>query len=233
MNPLPFANRTAAGRALANKLKHYDHRDDVIVLGLPRGGVPVAYEVAEMIAAPLDVLVVRKLGLPSQKEFAMGAIAHGSVRVIDEEVVQTHKISDQHFEQIARSELQELKRRESLYRGNRPWPNLHDCCVILVDDGLATGATMRAAIEAARREGAKEIVMAVPVASKQKLNELAQWTDEAICLATPTLFTSVGQWYEHFNQTTDEEVQRLLAQARSHRQNGAPQNVNYSSELKI
>lgn len=227
---LPFANCTAAGRALAEKLVHYRNRDDIVVLGLPRGGVPVAYEVAELLCAPLDVMVVRKLGLPAHKEFAMGAIAHGGIRIINEHVIQQHKISDEHFEQVAQSEIQELKRREQLYRGNRPWPDLRDCCAILVDDGLATGSTMRAAIEAARRDGAKEIVMAIPVASPQKLNELAQWTDEAICVAKPEAFSSVGQWYRDFSQTTDDEVQRLLAQARSHRHQGMPEFVNYSPD---
>lgn len=211
-----LTNRRSAGRAIATKLTAYRDKENVIVLGLPRGGIPVAYEVALALNAPLDLLMVRKLGLPRHKEFAMGAIAHGGVRILNDQIIQSYRITDDVIEYVAANELKELRRREHIYRENRPWPDLNHQCVILVDDGLATGASMRAAIEAVRLLHADEVVMAVPVAAKRTLNELAQWTDEAVCLVMPEPFYFVGQWYEEFDQTTDEEVLRLLALARTH-----------------
>jgi putative phosphoribosyl transferase len=224
---LPIADRATAGRALAQRLKHYRNRDDVMVLALPRGGVPVAYEIAMTLNLPLDVMVVRKLGVPRHKEFAMGAIAQGGVRMMNAEVIQAHRVSDEHFEQVAQSELTELKRREHLYRGDQSPLDLHHKNVILVDDGMATGATMRAGIEAARRLGATKIIMAVPVGAIYAINELAQWTDESVWLATPDPFYAVGRWYEKFDQTSDEEVERLLAKVRAHRRGGEPQFIQY------
>lgn len=212
----PLIDRQTAGQALAARLSAYRDKDNVIVMGLPRGGVPVAYEVAVALNAPLDLLMVRKLGLPRHKEFAMGAIAHGGVRILNDEIIQSYRITGDIIEHVAEMELQELQRREQIYRENRPWPELRDHCIILVDDGLATGASMRAAIEAVRLARAEEVVMAVPVAATRTLNELAKWTDETVCLLTPEPFYFVGQWYEEFDQTTDEEVLRLLALARSH-----------------
>lgn len=232
-----LANRSAAGKALAARLTGYRDRENVIVLALPRGGVPVAYEIATALHAPLDVLVVRKLGLPRHKEFAMGAIAHGGVRILNEDIIRSYRITDDVIEHVAENETKELQRREQIYRENRPWPSLRNQCVILVDDGLATGATMRAAIEAVHIEKAEEIVMAVPVAATRTLNELAKWTDETVCLLTPDPFYFVGQWYENFNQTTDEEVVRLLAQARAERAQdqgnkaGIKQTIQYPPQM--
>ena len=232
-----LANRSAAGKALAARPTGYRDRENLIVLGLPRGGVPVAYEVATALHAPLDVLVVRKLGLPRHKEFAMGAIAHGGVRILNEDIIRSYRITDDVIEQVAKNETKELQRREQIYRENRPWPSLRNRCVILVDDGLATGATMRAAIEAVRIEKADDVIMAVPVASTRTLNELAKWTDETVCLLTPDPFYFVGQWYENFEQTTDEEVVRLLAQARAERAQdqgnkaGIKQTIQYPPQM--
>lgn len=223
-----LANRSTAGQALATRLTRYRNNENVIILGLPRGGVPVAYEIALSLHAPLDVLVVRKLGLPRHKEFAMGAIAHGGVRILNEEIIRSYRITDDIIEYVAEIETKELHRREQIYREDRPWPPLRNQCVILVDDGLATGATMRAALEAVRRAGADDVVMAVPVASTRTLKELAQWTDETVCLLTPDPFYFVGQWYENFDQTSDEEVVRLLALARVHHAPaGSKQAVRY------
>ena len=232
-----LANRSAAGKALAARLTGYRDRENLIVLGLPRGGVPVAYEVATALHAPLDVLVVRKLGLPRHKEFAMGAIAHGGVRILNEDIIRSYRITDDVIEHVAKNETKELQRREQIYRENRPWPSLRNRCVILVDDGLATGATMRAAIEAVRIEKADDVIVAVPVASTRTLNELAKWTDETVCLLTPDPFYFVGQWYENFEQTTDEEVVRLLAQARAERAQdqgnkaGIKQTIQYPPQM--
>lgn len=211
-----LTNRRSAGQALAAQLTAYRNRDDVIVMGIPRGGVPVAYEIAMALNAPLDLLMVRKLGLPRHKEFAMGAIAHGGIRILNDEIIQSYRITDEVIEHVAQYEIKELRRREQVYREDRPWPDLHQQCVLLVDDGLATGASMRAAIEAVRLDRANEVVMAVPVAAKRTLNELAKWTDKAVALVTPEPFYFVGQWYEEFEQTTDEEVLRFLALARAH-----------------
>jgi predicted phosphoribosyltransferase len=208
-----FANRTEAGRQLAEKLEKYTGRDDVIVLGLPRGGVPVAYEVAKQLHAPLDVFIVRKLGVPGFEELAAGAIASGGVRVLNEDVVRAIPYADQAIEAVTARETAELERREQIYRKGRPAPELRDRIVILVDDGLATGATMRAAVKALRERGAAKIVVAVPVGPLDTCHELEEQADETICLRTPAFFQAVGQYYEDFSQTSDEDVRELLSQA--------------------
>src|SRR5438876_5967528 len=208
-----FPNRIEAGRQLAEKLEKYAGRDDVIVLGLPRGGVPVANEVATRLRARLDVFIVRKLGVPGFEELAAGAIASGGVRVLNEDVMRAIPHADQAIEAVTTRETTELQRREQIYREGRPAPDLRDRIAILVDDGLATGATMRAAVKALRQRGAAKIVVAVPVGPPDTCEELAQETDEAICLTTPPFFQAVGQYYEDFSQTSDEDVRELLSQA--------------------
>lgn len=206
-----FADRRDAGRQLAGQLGAYAHRDDVTVLALPRGGVPVAAEIARALGAPLDVLVVRKLGLPGQPEYAMGAIASGDVRVLNTQVIQQLAISFPAIDIVTRAELRELHRREKLYRGDRPMPPIAGRQIILVDDGMATGASMRAGVHALRDLHPARIVVAVPVSAAQTCHLLAQDADEVVCGHTPERFRSVGQWYETFDQTTDDEVRRLLA----------------------
>jgi predicted phosphoribosyltransferase len=208
-----FPNRAEAGRQLAEKLESYIGRDNVIVLGLPRGGVPVAYEVAKRLRAPLDVFIVRKLGVPGFEELAAGAIASGGVRVLNEEVVRAIPYASEAIEAVTAKETSELQRREQIYREGRPAPELRDKVVILVDDGLATGATMRAAVKALRQRRAAEIVVAVPVGPPDTCEELAREADEAICLSTPPFFQAVGQYYEDFSQTSDDDVRDLLARA--------------------
>jgi putative phosphoribosyl transferase len=208
-----FRDRTEAGRLLAAELSRYAHRPDVLVLGLPRGGVPVAYEVAQALEAPLDVFVVRKLGLPGQEELAVGAIASGGARVLNEEVVKALEISNEVIDSIATQEQAELERRERVYRGDRPWPEVRGRVVILVDDGLATGSTMRAAVAALRRQQPARIVVAVPVAAPETCEEFRAIADEIVCLDTPEPFYAVGLWYRDFGQTTDEQVRSLLDQA--------------------
>jgi len=208
-----FANRTEAGRLLAEKLVQYAGRDDVVVLGLPRGGVPVAYQVARRLGAPLDVFIVRKLGVPGFEELAAGAIASGGVRVLNEDVVRAIPHADEAIEAVTARETAELERREQIYREGRPPPEFHDRIVILVDDGLATGATMRAAVKALRQSGAAKIVVAVPVGPPETCRELEEEADETICLSTPEFFQAVGQYYEDFSQTSDEDVRELLSQA--------------------
>ncbi len=207
---LPIPDRRAAGRALAEALDRYAGRKDVIVLALPRGGVPVAAEIARGLDVPLDVMLVRKLGAPWQPELAMGAIASGGVRVMNDEVVRGMGISPEAIEQVAQEELKELERRERAYRGNRPWPDLTDKTVILVDDGLATGATMHAAIDAVRAQNPAQIVVAVPVAPPDTVRALEPLVDEVVCLFQPEPFMAIGQWYQDFSQLTDAEVQALL-----------------------
>lgn len=207
---LPIANRKAAGQALAEALHAYLDRDDVIVLGLPRGGVPVAMEVADALGAQLDLMLVRKLGTPGQEELAMGAIASGGGRVMNESIVRSLAIPQQVIERVAEEEHKELKRREQAYRGDRPWPSLADQCVILVDDGLATGATMRAAVEAVRAQQPARIVVAVPVAPPDTIALLREQADEVICLAEPEPFQAIGLWYTDFSQVSDEEVRYML-----------------------
>lgn len=196
---------------MAEALRQYAGRDDVVVLALPRGGVPVAYEVASALRAPLDVFVVRKLGLPQYPELAMGAIATGGVRILNPEVVAWHRPSEQVLEAITRAESAELVRREREYRGDRPPVDVAGKIVILVDDGLATGSTMRAAVQALRGLNPSKIVVAVPVGARESCELLRRSADEVECLYTPEPFSAVGLWYGDFAQTTDEEVRRLLA----------------------
>ena len=205
-----FRNRAEAGRVLAADLARYEGRTDLIVLALPRGGVPVGHEVARALGAPLDVFLVRKLGLPGHEELAMGAIASGDIRLINEEVVRAYDVSDADIEAVTAVEQQELERRERIYRDNRPLPALHDRTVILVDDGLATGATMRVAILALRQESPARIVVAVPVAAAETCDDFRTLVDDVVCAETPSPFYAVGLWYEDFAQTTDEEVHDLL-----------------------
>ncbi|HWQ11283.1 MAG TPA: phosphoribosyltransferase [Roseiflexaceae bacterium] len=213
MKRLPFRDRREAGRQLAAMLTAYAHRPDVLVLALPRGGVPVAFEVARALDAPLDVFLVRKLGVPGHEELAMGAIASGGVRVLNEQLVHTLSIPDHVIEAVAAREQQELARRERLYRGERPPPDLRGRTVILVDDGLATGATMYAAVKALRQQLPARIVVAVPIAAPEACAELSEEVDDIVCAATPEPFYAVGLWYADFSQTTDEEVRDLLRRA--------------------
>jgi putative phosphoribosyl transferase len=208
-----FHDRTEAGRLLANKLQTYADRPDVLVLALPRGGVPVAYEVARALHAPLDVFLVRKLGLPGHEELAMGALASGRVRVLNEDVVRSLDIPEEVIDAVAAEEGKELERREQSYRGDRPAPDVRGRTVILIDDGLATGSSMRAAVAALRRRGPARIVVAVPVGAPETCAEFQDEADEAVCLETPQPFYAVGMWYEDFSQTTDEEVRDILGRA--------------------
>ncbi len=210
---IPFRDRADAGRYLAARLQQYASRPDVIVLALPRGGVPVAYEVAEALNAPLDVYVVRKLGVPGHEELAMGAIASGGVRVLNDEVVQELDIPAYVIDQAAARELRELARRERAYRDERPPPDVRNRTVLLIDDGLATGSTMRAAVMALRQHGPTHIIVAVPVGAVETSQMLEPLVDEVICAVTPHPFYGVGAWYQDFSQTTDEEVRELLHQA--------------------
>ena len=210
-----FRDRTDAGKYLAAQLESYKDRDDVLLLALPRGGVPVAFEVARGLRAPLDIFLVRKLGVPGHEELAMGAIATGGMRVLNNDVVEYLQIPNEVIEAVANREIEELKRRERAYRGDRPEPDVQDKTVILVDDGLATGSTMRAAAAALRQQKPAKIVVAVPVSAPQTCNEYRMGVDEIICAATPEPFYGVGQWYLDFSQTTDEEVRDLLERARN------------------
>ena len=206
-----FQDRADAGRQLAEELLSYAGRDDVIVLGLPRGGVPVAFEVAQRLGVPLDVFVVRKLGVPGHEELAMGAIAPGGVRVLNEDVLYVIPDAQAIVEMVTAIEREELERRERNYRNDRPPPELKGRTVILIDDGLATGATMRAAVAALRQQGAAKIIVAVPIGAPITCQDLKTAADEVICLQTPAAFIGVGQYYADFSQTTDEEVRELLA----------------------
>jgi putative phosphoribosyl transferase len=210
-----FLDRRDAGRMLAKQLEALAGRDDVLVLGLPRGGVPVAFEVATALRAPLDVFVVRKLGVPGQEELAMGALASGGLRVLNQDVVRTLDISPETVDAVASREAEELTRRERLYRGDRPAPELAGKTVILIDDGLATGSTMRAAAAALRQRGPARVIVAVPVAARQTCEQLRREVDEVVCAATPSPFLAVGQWYAEFGQTSDEEVRELLRRAQA------------------
>jgi predicted phosphoribosyltransferase len=208
-----FRDRAEAGRWLAASLAGYAHRADVTVLALPRGGVPVAFEVARVLGAPLDVFVVRKLGVPGQEELAMGAIATGGVRVVNQHVVRQLGIPASVIEQVAAVENRELDRRERLYRGERPPLPIRGRTVILVDDGLATGSTMMAAIEALRLQGPARIVIAAGVGSPQACAALSGGADACVCALIPPRLDGVGRWYEVFSQTTDDEVRSLLERA--------------------
>lgn len=208
-----YRDRTDAGKQLAARLADYADRDDVLVLALPRGGVPVGYEVAKALRAPLDIFLVRKLGVPGHEELAMGAIASGGVRVLNDDVVDYLRIPGEVIDAVAMDELKELERREQAYRGNRPEPDVRGKTIILVDDGLATGSTMRASASALRQQNPARIVVAVPVSAPQTCNEYRMGVDEIICASTPEPFLGVGQWYRDFSQTTDDEVRELLAKA--------------------
>ena len=214
-----FRNRSEAGKYLATRLANFANRDDVLVLALPRGGVPVAYEVARALHAPLDIYLVRKLGVPGHEELAMGAIASGGARVLNEDVVRYLRIPKSVIDSVAALELEELERREREYRGNRPEPDVRGKPVILIDDGLATGSTMRAAAEALRQQQPARIVVAVPVSAPQTCDEYRMGVDEIVCAVTPEPFYGVGQWYVDFSQTTDQEVRQLLAKAQAEIEN--------------
>jgi putative phosphoribosyl transferase len=205
-----FRDRRDAGRRLAAELRAYAQRPDVILLALPRGGVPVGAEVARALGAPLDVFVVRKLGVPWHDELAMGAIASGGVQVLDRDLMRLAHVSEEQLRQVIATEEAELERREHLYRGDRPFPDLRGKTVILVDDGLATGASVRAAIAALRKKEPKRIVVAVPVAAQEVCDSFREVADEIFCAETPEPFRAVGMWYDDFSQTTDEEVHALL-----------------------
>ena len=203
------------------RLARYAARSDVLVLALPRGGVPVAYEVAKQLGAPLDVFLVRKLGVPGYEELAMGAIASGGVRVINEDVVRYMDIPGEVIDLVAAGEQQEMERRERAYRDDRPLPEVKDRVLILVDDGLATGSSMRAAAQALRKQQPARIVVAVPVSAAQTCDEFRGEVDEVVCVNTPEPFQGVGLWYEDFSQTTDEEVRELLERATQQQQQAA------------
>lgn len=222
---LPFANRIEAGRHLAPALAQYRGRTDVLVLGLPRGGVPVAYEVAKALDAPLDVIVVRKLGVPGQEELALGAVASGGLCILNHDVVNRAGITEAAIQGIIEDEMREIRRREDLYRGKRSLLKLSGHCVILVDDGLATGATMRAAVALVREEGPSQVVVAVPVGADEAVQTLRAIADEVVCLAEPVFFRSVGQWYVDFAQTSDDEVRELLNRRAAER-SSRPQPIN-------
>jgi len=208
-----FKDRVEAGQLLAGELRRYRDREDVIVLGLPRGGVPVAYEVARFLHAPLDVIVVRKLGVPGHEELAMGALASGGVRVMNDSVVRAFGISRDAIEKTAALQLKELHRREQAYRGHEGAPEIQGRTIILVDDGIATGSTIRAAVQALRQQSPKEIIIAVPAASTDAAAMLEPLVEDFLALITPDDFRAVGQWFEDFSQTTDAEVAELLSRS--------------------
>lgn len=207
-----YDDRYQAGRVLADSLKDYAKRTDVIILALPRGGVPVGYEIANKLSLPLDIFIVRKLGVPGHEELAMGAIASGEVTVFNDEIVNMLHIQKDAIKRIQKSEQEELSRRELLYRGQKPFPELTGKTIILVDDGIATGYTMRAAIAALKQKKPIKIIVAVPVAAQSTCDEIASLVDEIICPMRPVNFYAVGLWYNNFSQTTDEEVMELLRQ---------------------
>src|SRR5262245_33913896 len=220
--PYAYCDRREAGAELAARLGHYTGRDDVVVLALPRGGVPVAAEVARALDAPLDVFLVRKLGVPGHRELAMGAIASGGIRVLNDDVVGWYRIPSSTIEVVAREENSELERRELAYREGWPPVDLRDRVVLLIDDGLATGSTMRAAVEGVRARQPKRVVVAVPVGSPEACSQFAEISDEIVCARTPAGFSAVGQWYQNFSQTTDDEVRSLLRQSHKARRAIAP-----------
>jgi putative phosphoribosyl transferase len=205
-----FLNRALAGRSLAAELVAYAHHPDVVVLGLPRGGVPVAWEVAQALSAPLDICLVRKLGTPAHPEIAMGAIAAGGIRVLNHDVIKWLGISDREIDEVSEIELKELQRRRVAYRDGRPVLNVRDRIVMIVDDGLATGSTMKAAIALLKPQQPQQIIVAVPVAPAQVCQDLQKQVDRVICLSNPEPFYAIGFWYKDFTQVTDDEVRRLL-----------------------
>src|SRR6267378_585485 len=218
-----YADRAEAGRVLAEKLEPLAGNPNVVVLALPRGGVPVAYEIARRLGAPLDVFVVRKLGVPGHEELAMGALASGGVRVLNEDLIRELGIPDRVVDAVTNREQNELDRRERAYRGTRPLPDLRGKTVVLVDDGLATGNTMRAAVEAVRAQHPERVIVAVPVAARASCEELAEVADEVLCGRTPEPFRAVGLWYDDFEQTSDAEVGALLTQAQDRADAGSVQ----------
>ncbi len=205
-----FSNRTEAGQMLAQKLTAYTDCKDGLVMALPRGGVPVAYEVAKALNLPLDICIVRKLGVPGHKELAMGAIASGGVRVLNYDVLGRLNISNQTIDEVTAKELRELQRRDRVYRGDRLPPNVRNHTIILIDDGIATGSTIRAAITIIRQQQPRRIIVATPVAPQVVCEELQGLVDEVVCLSMPEPFYAIGLWYENFTQTTDAEVWKLL-----------------------
>jgi putative phosphoribosyl transferase len=209
----PFVNRAEAGRLLAEAVAHYGNRDDVLVLALPRGGVPVAREIADLLRAPLDVFVVRKLGLPGREELGMGAIASGGIRVFNEQVLQVAGVDAETIEEVAARESIELDRRERRYRGDRPFPRIAGRTILLVDDGMATGVSMRAAVRAVRVKEPHAIVVAAPVASPDSVENLHREADDVVVLLQPDDLISIGRWYLDFGQVSDEEVRALLDQS--------------------
>lgn len=208
-----FKNRTQAGQLLATKLTPYGNRSDVLVLALPRGGVPVGFEIAKKLHLPLDVCLVRKLGSPRRKELAMGAIGMGGVRIINLDVVEWLNIPEAIIDQITAQEQEELARRDRLYRENRPFPDLENLTIILVDDGIATGSTLRAGIGTIKQHHPQKIIVAVPVAPPSVCEQLNKEVDQVICLSQPENLHSISLWYDDFSQTSDEEVRQLLALA--------------------
>jgi len=208
-----FRNRTEAGQVLARRLQQYKNQPDVLILGLPRGGVPVAYEVARELNAPLDVFIVRKLGVPGHEELGMGAIATGGVRTLHEGIIREIGISPQTIEAVSAREQAELERRERLYRGDRPAPTIKGRTVVIVDDGLATGSTMKAAIQAVRQQDPRQVIVAVPTAPSETCEQLKESADHVVCALTPEPFFSVGGSYADFTQITDGEVRDLIASA--------------------
>lgn len=221
-----FPNRRDAGKRLAELVRTGVPDLDVVILGLPRGGIPVAYEVAEALHAPLDVLVVRKLGVPGEEELALGAIASGGVRVLNRDLIKTLGVPQEAIESVTAREIAELERRERVYREGRPPVDVTQRTVVLVDDGLATGATMLAACRAMRARSAAQVIVAVPVAAKETVSRFRNEADRIVCLATPGEFVSVGRWYEDFSPTSDEEVSRLLQESISARTKNSPDASN-------
>jgi putative phosphoribosyl transferase len=213
-----FQDRADAGRSLAKKLSHYADRNDVLILGMPRGGVPVAFEVAKSLRVPLDIFIVRKLGVPGHEELALGAIASGGIRILNDAVIRSTPISEEIINLVTERERIELGRREVAYRGERSAPTLRGKTVILVDDGIATGSTMLAAVAAVKQQEPARIVVGAPAAPLECCDELRRSVDELVVIATPDPFYSVGQSYEHFGQTSDEEVQELLRTSGRHSQ---------------
>lgn len=210
---MTFRDRSDAGRRLAARLAHHAGDPSLLVLGLPRGGVPVAAEVANALGAPLDVYVVRKLGVPDQRELAMGAIGSGGVRVMNDRVVRASGVAPEAIEEVIREEERELERREAILRGERPSPEVEGRTIVLVDDGIATGSTMRAAIAALQARGARKVVVAVPIAASETCAELAKEVDEVVCAATPDPVRAISLWYDDFEQMTDAEVRQLVERA--------------------